>query len=153
MITVLSTNEILGSLHFVNYSPNFFILFFCLSLPIISLTNNWKCFNREKNLAGENQLNVLFLIVIKANGVVIFMNVDNIFVSIYLFFYRVLIYGSHAILINLCKNENGKIPFSSASVVLLSEVMKVLNCMELYVTVEEAFFFSILFMNVCHVHC
>lgn len=36
----------------------------------------------------------------------------------------VLIYGSHAILINLCKNENGKIPFSSASVVLLSEVMK-----------------------------
>ena len=56
------------------------------------------------------------------------MNVDNIFVSIYLIFYRVLIYGSHAILINLCKNENGKIPFSSASVVLLSEVMKVLNC-------------------------
>lgn len=83
------------------------------------------------------------MIVIKANGVVIFMNVDNIFVSIYLFFYRVLIYGSHAILINLCKNENGKIPFSSASVVLLSEVMKVLNCIELYVTVEEAFFFSI----------
>lgn len=92
------------------------------------------------------------MIVIKANGVVIFMNVDNIFVSIYLFFYRVLIYGSHAILINLCKNENGKIPFSSASVVLLSEVMKVLNCIELYVTVEEAFFFSILFI-VCHVHC
>ena len=40
-------------------------------------------------------------------------------------FYRVLIYGSHAILINLCKNEKGEIPFSSASVVLLSEVMKV----------------------------
>lgn len=36
----------------------------------------------------------------------------------------VLIYGSHAILINLCKNEKGEIPFSSASVVLLSEVMK-----------------------------
>ena len=40
-------------------------------------------------------------------------------------FYRVLIYGSHAILINLCKDKNGKIPFSSASVVLLSEVIKV----------------------------
>lgn len=38
----------------------------------------------------------------------------------------VLIYGSHAILINLCKDENGKIPFSSASVVLLSEVIKFL---------------------------
>ncbi|KAJ7385456.1 hypothetical protein OS493_016540 [Desmophyllum pertusum] len=36
----------------------------------------------------------------------------------------VLIYGSHAILINLCKDKNGKIPFSSASVVLLSEVIK-----------------------------
>ena len=41
--------------------------------------------------------------------------------------YRVLIYGSHAILINLCKDKNGKIPFSSASVVLLSEVIKVDN--------------------------
>jgi len=38
----------------------------------------------------------------------------------------VLIYGSHAILINLCKDDKGKIPFSSASVVLLSEVIKFL---------------------------
>lgn len=38
----------------------------------------------------------------------------------------VFIYGSHAILINLCKNDQGKIPFSSASVVLLSEVIKFL---------------------------
>lgn len=38
----------------------------------------------------------------------------------------VVIYGSHAILINLCKNDQGKIPFSSASVVLLSEVIKFL---------------------------
>lgn len=81
------------------------------------------CWRKPAELQSHFQ-SVLFLIVIKANGVVIFMNVDNIFVSIYLFFYRVLIYGSHAILINLCKNENGKIPFSSASVILLSEVMK-----------------------------
>lgn len=38
----------------------------------------------------------------------------------------VLIYGSHAILINLCKDDKGKIPFSSASVVFLSEVIKFL---------------------------
>ncbi|KAK3710034.1 hypothetical protein QZH41_012427, partial [Actinostola sp. cb2023] len=38
---------------------------------------------------------------------------------------RVLIYGSHSILINLCKVD-GKIPFNSAAVVLLIELAKLL---------------------------
>lgn len=50
---------------------------------------------------------------------------DHLAVPYMFCFHRVLIYGSHAILINLCKDKNGKIPFSSASVVLLSEVIKV----------------------------
>lgn len=51
--------------------------------------------------------------------------IDHLTVLHMFCFHRVLIYGSHAILINLCKDKNGKIPFSSASVVLLSEVIKV----------------------------
>ena len=71
--------------------------------------------------ALDSNLNLLHLKNFHSENVII----DHLTVLHMFCFHRVLIYGSHAILINLCKDKNGKIPFSSASVVLLSEVIKV----------------------------
>ncbi|XP_003730167.1 probable UDP-sugar transporter protein SLC35A4 [Strongylocentrotus purpuratus] len=45
----------------------------------------------------------------------------------------VLIYGSHSVLLNLCKDETGVIPFNSAAVVLLTELTKLMLSLALLI--------------------
>lgn len=51
-------------------------------------------------------------------------------VGTYLFLFRAFLYGSHGVLLNICK-VNGRIPFNSAAVVFFIELSKVqarFNC-------------------------
>ncbi|XP_072167144.1 probable UDP-sugar transporter protein SLC35A4 [Diadema setosum] len=56
------------------------------------------------------------------------------YVWIFLLPTSVLIYGSHSILLNLCKDERGKIVFNSAALVLMIELTKLLISLALWLS-------------------